>query len=85
MLFRSGILQGGKLELRCGNSFVAETINKPEILEVVSRKAGAMLGKPIQAVVTDLAAKPGRNPKMEQLMNFGRAHGDIVNIRNQER
>lgn len=80
-----GILQGGKLELRCGNSFVAETINKPEILEVVSRKAGAMLGKPIQAVVTDLAAKPGRNPKMEQLMNFGRAHGDIVNIRNQER
>ncbi len=77
-----GVAQGGKLELRCGNTFVAETINRPEILEVVSRKAGAMLGRPIQAVVVDLSAKPAQNPRMEQLMNFGRAHGDIVKIKN---
>lgn len=79
-----GVVQGNKLELRCDSSFIAETINKPEILEVVARKAGAMLGKPMEAVVTDLSAKPGLNPRMEQLMNFGRAHGDIVKIKNNE-
>lgn len=77
-----GTLQGGKLELRCGNTFIAESINKPEILEVVARKAGAMLGRPVQAVVVDLSAKPASNPRMEQLMNFGRAHGDIIKIKN---
>lgn len=77
-----GVIQGDKLELRCDSGFIAETINKPEILEVVARKAGAMLGRPIQAVVIDLSAKPGLNPRMEQLMNFGRTHGDIVKIKN---
>jgi len=77
-----GALAGGKLELRCGNTFIAETIDKPEILEVVSRKAGAILGKPIQAVVVDLSAKPARNPRLEQLMNFGKAHSDIIKIKN---
>ncbi len=77
-----GVLVGDKLELRCGNTFIAETINRPDILEVVSRKAGAILGRPIQAAVVDGSAKPAANPRMEQLMNFGRAHGDIVKIKN---
>ena len=72
---------GERLELRCGNTFIAETINRPEILEVVSRKAGALLGRLIQAVVVDQSARPAANPRMEQLLNFGRQHGDIVKIR----
>ena len=77
-----GFLVGNTLELRCGNRFIAETLNKPDILEVVSRKASAMLGRPIQASVVDLSAKPASNPRMEQLMNFGKAHPDVVKIRN---
>ncbi len=77
-----GVLVGDKLELRCGNKFIAETLDKPDILEVVSRKAGAMLSRPVRAVVVDTTAKPAMNPRMEQLMNFGRAHGDIIKIKN---
>ncbi|MBE6923149.1 MAG: DNA polymerase III subunit gamma/tau [Ruminococcaceae bacterium] len=77
-----GFLVGNTLELRCGNRFIAETLNKPDILEVVSRKASAMLGRHIQASVVDLSAKPAANPRMEQLMNFGKAHPDVVKIRN---
>ena len=76
-----GALVGQKLELRCGNGFVAQTLSRPDILEVVSRKASAMLGRPIQAVVVDLSAQPAGNPRMEQLMNFGKAHSDIVRIK----
>ena len=76
-----GVLTGGKLELQCTNAFTAQMLDKPEILEVVSRKAAVMLNRQIQAVVVDLSAKPKGNPRMEQLMQFGREHADIVKIK----
>ena len=42
-----GALKGDVLYLLCENTFVADTVNKPLILEVVTRKASAMLGRPI--------------------------------------
>ena len=76
-----GALVGDRLELRCSNSFTAQMLDRPEILEVVSRKATAMLSHPVKAVTVDMSAKPAANPRMEQLMNFGRAHSDIVTIK----
>ena len=76
-----GALKGDVLELRCQNTFVAESVNRPDILEVVSRKAAALLGRPVRIQVVDMSAKPTGNPKMQQLLNFGRAHSDIVNIK----
>ena len=76
-----GALKGSILELRCANTFVADTVNKPDILEVVTRKASAQLGRPVSVKVVDMSAKPANNPHMEQLMNFGRAHSDIVRIK----
>ena len=76
-----GALVGNKLELRCTNAFTAQMLDRPEILEIVSRKAGAMLGRPVRAEAVDITAKPQGNPRMEQLMNFGRAHSDIVTIK----
>ena len=73
---------GQTLELRCTNDFIAKMLDKPEILEVVSRKAGVMLGRQIRVVVLDINARPSGNPRMEQLMNFGKAHSDIVKIKN---
>ena len=78
-----GVLVGDKLELQCSNTFTAETLGRPEITEVVSRKASAMLGRKIRAVAVDLSARPANSARMEQLMNFGRAHSDVVRIRNQ--
>ena len=77
-----GVLRGNRLELHCSNTFIAQTIDKPEVLETVSRKAGAMLGQPVRTFVVDLSAKPQGNPRMEQLMQFGREHSDIVKIKN---
>ena len=76
-----GALKGDTLELRCAVTFVADTVNKPDILEVVTRKASALLGRPVRVAVVDMSAKPANNPKMEHLLNFGRAHSDIVKIK----
>ena len=76
-----GALKGDVLELRCANEFVAQTVNKPDILEVVTRKASALLERPVSVKVVDMSAKPVNNPHMEQLMNFGRAHSDIIKIK----
>lgn len=79
-----GTLAGQEVQLLCTNRFVAETIDRPEIREIVARKAGAMLGRPARVVVVDQSARPGNSPRMEQLLSFGRAHSDIVKIRGQE-
>lgn len=76
-----GVLNGNTLELRCSNCWVAEAVGKPEILEIVSRKASAQLGRPIRVVAVDLTAKPSGNPRMEQLLNFGRQNSDIIKVR----
>ena len=76
-----GALVGNKLELRSDIKFVLETLNQPQILEIVSRKASALLNRPIQAEIVDTKAKPKGNPRMDQLMQFGREHSDIVKIK----
>ena len=77
-----GVLRGDKLELQCANAFTMETINKPEILAVVSRKASAQLRRTVTAVAVDLTARPAASGKMDQLLSFGKAHSDIIKIRN---
>ena len=77
-----GALLGNTLELRCNSKFAAQMLDKPDVVEIVSRKASAMLNRPVRAVVLDLTAKPMGNPKMDQLMKFGREHSDIVKIKN---
>lgn len=76
-----GVLVGDRLELRCQVSFVADSLNKKEILEAVARKASAMMRKPVKVTVVDMSAAPKQQPKMEQLLNFGKAHQDIVRIK----
>ena len=76
-----GVLRCDQLVLRCTNSFVMEMVSKPAILELVARKASAQLGRPIKVTTMDNMAKPEDHGKMEQLMNFGRAHSDIIKIK----
>ena len=76
-----GALSGDRVILKCANGFTLEMISKPEILALVSRKASAILGKPVTAVAMDRNAKPENNAQMERLMRFGREHSDIINIK----
>ena len=76
-----GVLKGNVLYLLCGNSFVAESLDKPEIQEVVTRKASAQLGRAVSVKITDQSARPEGSAQMEQLLSFGRSHSDIIHIK----
>ena len=76
-----GVMVKGVLELRCKNSCTAGMIGKSESLEIVSRKASAQLGRPVKVITVDLTSKPSGNSRMESLLNFGRNHSDIVNMK----
>ncbi len=76
-----GALKGDVLELRCLNDFVTQAVDRPDILEVVKRKAAALLGRPVQLKVVDMSAKASKSPQMEQLLKFGKAHSDVIKIK----
>lgn len=76
-----GVLQGETVVLRCSNSFTVEMVSKPEVLQLVARKAGAMLGRKVSAKAVDISAAPRNNDKMDKLLTFGRAHSDVIKIK----
>lgn len=76
-----GVLRGSQLELICAAPFIVDVINKPEILEMISRKASARLGRPIRAVAVDRTATKVKTKQMEQLLRFGKEHSDIITIK----
>jgi len=76
-----GVLRENKLELVCTASFIVDVINKPEILDMVSRKASAKLGRPIRAVAVDKTKINAKSRHMEQLLRFGQEHSDIIKIK----
>ncbi len=77
-----GILSDNVLKLVCINQFVMDIVNKPEIVELVRLKASSKLGRQLRVVVVDESAKPVNNSQMDQLLNFGREHSNIINIIN---
>ena len=58
-----------------------DIINKPEVLELVARKASAMVGKPLRIVITDQSYTPQNTNHMDQLLDFGRAHSGVIKIK----
>jgi len=75
-----GILAGDRLVLACANQFIMDIVSKPDIAELVSRKASAKLGRQLRVVVSDNSGIEDKKSQMEQLLNFGRSHSDIINI-----
>ena len=76
-----GVLKGNTLVLLCTNSFAKAVVDKREVLELAARKATAMLGRPIRAIAADKETMNVKNDQMEQLLQFGRDHSDIINIK----
>ena len=75
------ILQGNRLTLVCKNSFVMGQVNKPDIQEKIAIKASVKLGRQIAVTFTDQAGTQNTNQNMAQLLDFGRAHSDKINIK----
>ena len=78
-----GVLKGNELLLQCNNSFTLGMINKPEVITLVSRKASALLGRNIAVKPVDVNAAPEYSDRMQQLLDFGKKHSDIVTIKGQ--
>ncbi|MBQ6997221.1 MAG: DNA polymerase III subunit gamma/tau [Oscillospiraceae bacterium] len=76
-----GTLLGDVVQLRCNTPFTLEMVNKPDILNLVARKAAAILGRPVRVEVVDQSAKPARSAGFQQLINFGNEHSDIVTVK----
>jgi DNA polymerase-3 subunit gamma/tau len=76
-----GILNGDTLSLVCANKFIMDMVNKPDVLELVGRKAAARLARQVRVVVVDEAGMNVNNTQMERLLDFGRAHSDLINIK----
>ena len=76
-----GVLQGNTLVLLCSNAFTMDMINKPEILSMIAQKASGKLGSQVKVTVADKNARPVNNQQMEQLLQFGRDHGDVIKIK----
>ena len=76
-----GVLQGDRLMLQCDGSFIMEMVNKPEILQLVGRKASAILGRNVTAQAVDKSAAPQQSEKMDRLLAFGKAHPDVIKIK----
>ena len=65
----------------CAAGFIVDVLSKPEILEMISRKASAKLGRPVRAVAVDRTSINTKSGQMEKLLRFGQEHSDIVNIK----
>ena len=76
-----GVLRDGRIILKCTNSFTLEMVNKPEVLSLVGRKASSILNRPVSAAAEDVSVSGRSNPRMEQLMDFGRTHSNVINIK----
>ena len=74
-------LMGNQLTLVCENNFVEDIVNKPDVLSLIALKASAKLGRTIRVVTSNQSATGKSNDNMRQLLNFGRAHSDIVKIK----
>ena len=74
-----GSLKGDSIVLVCANSFTKSVVDKPEVLELVARKVSAKLGRPMKAVASDKTN--AKSEQMEQLLQFGREHSDLINIK----
>ena len=76
-----GVLRGNELILRCNGEIILKRINTTEILQLVARKASAQLGRNISVKAVDTTASSETNEKMDQLLQFGRAHSDVIKIK----
>ena len=76
-----GMMKGDTMLLVCANAFTKQVVDKPEILELVARKVSAKFGRPIKVRACDKTETGSKSAQMEQLLQFGRDHSDVIHIK----
>ena len=76
------VVRGDRVGLICADEFVTNMVDKPEVRDLATRKASAMLGRPGTVKVVNRKAERSMSRQMEQLMAVGREHSDIIKIKN---
>ena len=76
-----GEIHGNKLHLLCTNKYIIDIVNRPDVLEVVTRKASAKLGRPITVVLVDKENASANGEQLNSLLQFGREHSGVINIK----
>lgn len=76
-----GCLQGDQVVLKCSTAFIQQMVDKAEVLNLVARKASALVGRPLRVKTVDASAEPVNNKNMDKLLDFGRSHSDIIKIK----
>ena len=72
-------LRGDKLLLRAASPFVQKMVDTPAVLQQIRSQAVRMLGRPVAVQVT--AGSQESEDRFSQLLELGRSHGDIFNIK----
>ena len=76
-----GRLSGDRLLLITENEFTFGIVNRPNVLQTVSEKAAALLGRPVAVQVQKGGAEQPDSAGFEKLLRFGAEHSDIVDIK----
>ena len=76
-----GRLSGDRLLLITENEFTFGIVNRPNVLQTVSEKAAALLGRPVAVQVQKGGAEQPDSAGFEKLLRFGAEHPDIVDIK----
>ena len=76
-----GVLRGSELILVCDTKFTLDMVNKPDVLALVGQKASAKLGTRITVKAVDSTSGNEKSAQMEQLVRFGKAHPNFINIK----
>ena len=75
-----GKVQGDTLLLLCGG-FSLDIVGEKNVLDIVSAKASALLGRPVRAKAVDRNNQAEANANFSELLSFGQAHSDIIKIK----
>lgn len=76
------VFRNSRLELLCDDFLYQYFMtNRPQLLTLIGEKVSDHLGRKVSVVAVDRAAKPAENPNLRKLMDFGKAHPDVVKIK----
>lgn len=73
-------LHGELLELIAATELVKNIVDKDDVREFLAQRAGALLHRPIRVRVVTQGAKRGADDPLQRLVDFGRAHPDVVHV-----
>ena len=76
-----GKMEGNVLKLLCNGKFILEMVDKPEVIQMVTQKASSLMGGKVTVKLVDRTATPNSGNKMKELLDFGRAHSDVIKIK----